>query len=152
MITHWQHKSFAELDVATLYQIMKLRQQVFVVEQKCVYLDLDDHDQAATHILGWDGAVLAAYARILPAGIKHQYCAIGRVATAPTHRGQGLGKSVMQHALDQVRQMYGAVPVYVQAQKYLADSLYAGLGFKPTGDVYDEDGIPHQDMVLMPQA
>jgi len=138
----WHLRRFAELTTVELYAIMALRQQVFVVEQKCAYLDADDLDQVSTHLWAERGGAIAAYLRIVPAGAKFDELSIGRVITAPAARGSGLGRELMKRGIAAA----GAVPIRLGAQAHL-ERFYADLGFVRASDVYDEDGIPHVEMV-----
>lgn len=137
---NWRCVRLDELDARTLYAVLQLRSEVFVLEQRCVYLDPDGKDLDAWHLLGCaaDGRLLA-YARLLD-GPK-----IGRVVTAPAARGHGQGRALMQQALAHCARLWPRQPVSLQAQAYL-QGFYAGLGFMPVSEVYDEDGIPHIDM------
>ncbi len=142
----WIDRSFDELSVRELYAIIALRERVFVVEQNCPYQDADGFDAASRHL--WveatDGAI-HAYLRIVPAGVKFAELSIGRVITAPEARGTGLGKTLMQRGLA----LTGSVPVRIGAQAHL-EKFYGDLGFVRTSDVYDEDGIPHIEMLRAP--
>src|SRR5882757_8414776 len=100
MIT-WTWKKFDDLTPHELYAILQLRSEVFVVEQQCVFQDIDDKDQRSYHIMGWNGALLAAYTRLVPPGISYTEPAIGRVVTSPKARGNGLGRQLMEHTIDQ---------------------------------------------------
>lgn len=146
----WTCKPFDALDLRELYAVMALRQEVFVVEQRCPYLDADGTDPAAWHL--WmddgDGRVLA-YARVFPPGVKCPEASIGRVVTAPSARGTGLGRSLMAQALAVVARECGAVPVHLSAQAHL-ERFYGSFGFARVGDDYLEDGIPHVGMTLHP--
>ena len=144
----WSLKSFAELTVFELYEIMQLRQRIFVVEQNCAYLDADGKDIAGTHLLGRKGDELVAYLRILPAGVSYPEDSIGRVVVSPNQRGSGLGKLIMLEGIAQLRKSRGLVPIRISAQAHLADRYYGPLGFKEEGEIYDEDGIPHIAMLL----
>jgi ElaA protein len=144
----WSAYTFEELNVHQLYAIMVLRQEVFVVEQTCWYLDADNKDQPALHLMGTtpDGR-LAAYTRILDRGVSYaDYASIGRVVTAPWARGKGLGRPLMQESLKVLFDRFGQQPVKISAQAHLQD-YYGSIGFVGTGDIYDEDGIPHRAMV-----
>jgi len=136
----WQCARLDELDARTFYAVLRLRAEVFVVEQRCVYLDPDGQDLQAWHLLGraQDGSLLA-YARLLE-GPK-----IGRVLTAPQARGQGQGRALMREALSACERLWPGQAVSLQAQAYL-QGFYASLGFAPVSGVYDEDGIAHIDM------
>ena len=149
----YQNLSFQNLTTDQLYQLLRLRAEVFVVEQDCVYQDLDDKDQQAIHLLGManDGR-LAAYTRILPKGTTYKsYVSIGRVITAPFARGKGIGRPLMKESLRVLFHHYGEQIVKISAQAHLSD-FYESLGFEGVGDIYDEDGIPHQAMLFVPQA
>lgn len=127
---------------------MTLRQEVFVVEQNCPYLDADGKDQKSWHLLGWDEqGRLAAYARILPPGVSYpKYPSIGRVVTAPHSRGKGYGRELMQEASEALYRLFGRCPIKLSAQTYLLQ-FYESLGFRSTGEAYLEDDIPHTAMV-----
>ena len=142
----WQFKSFSDLSNVELYALLRLRSEVFVVEQNCVFLDMDNKDQHCLHLLGWQGNQLAACARIVPAGISFAEASVGRVVTAAFARGTGLGRELMQTALNKLYDLYGRVPVYIGAQQHL-QTFYASLGFEATGQPYNEDGIMHIEML-----
>ncbi len=140
-------KHFNDLTPQELYSIHKLRNEVFVVEQQCIYQDADNKDPNSYHVMGYDANGLAAYSRIVPAGISFAELSIGRVVTAPHARGTGAGKKIMQEAIKQCNRLFGNVPIRIGAQLY-AKEFYNKLGFIQSGDVYDEDGIPHIEMLL----
>lgn len=132
---------FAELTVDRLYELLALRSAVFVVEQNCVYQDLDGKDRSALHIWAEDAqGTAAAYARVLPAGLQGDTVAIGRVVTRD--RGCGLGCLVMQRAIRAAEETFGAEVIRLEAQCY-AQGFYAQLGFVPVSEPFLEDGIPH---------
>lgn len=140
--------AFKELSLEQLYEMMALRQAVFVVEQDCPYLDADGKDPASMHLLGYtqDG-LLAAYARIIPPDISYPgYVSLGRIVTSPQVRGQGAGKMLMENCLQFVGTLYGQKPIKISAQTYLIQ-FYESFGFKTTGDTYLEDNIPHIAMI-----
>lgn len=139
-------KSFQELSNEELYAVLRLRAEVFVVEQNCPYLDLDNKDQKCFHLLLYAGSDLSAYCRLVPAGLSYQEVAIGRVISAPAYRGKGLGKVVMERAISYCEDIFGKVPIRLGAQVY-AKGFYASLGFEAEGEEYLEDGIPHVEMV-----
>ena len=147
---HWQWKSFEELTLEELYRLLALRQEVFVVEQKSIYQDADGHDAGSHHLLGvaegQEGAPLAAYLRVLPPGLKYPEASIGRVVTSPRARGQGLGKELVARGIAFVESRFPGAPIRIGAQHYLL-RFYEDFGFHAEGDVYDEDGIPHIQMV-----
>jgi ElaA protein len=146
MTIDWQLKSFADLSTKELYALLRLRSEVFVVEQNCVFLDMDNKDQYSMHLLGWQNNNLAACARIVPAGVSYAEASVGRVVTAAFARGIGLGKELMQVAVDELYKLYGQVPVRIGAQQHL-QKFYASLGFEVAGMPYDEDGIMHIEML-----
>lgn len=140
-------KPFAALTLADLYALLQLRSEVFVVEQVCAFQDIDGHDQAALHLLGYTAVgELAAYARLLPPGVSYAQASIGRVVTSPRHRGLGLGRQLLQEALGQCAAQLGPQPIKIGAQQYLL-AFYQGFGFVVEGAGYLEDGIPHVHMV-----
>ena len=139
-------KKFDELSVYELYEILKLRSDVFVVEQDCVYLDLDDKDKNAWHVwLASDDDVVAC-ARVLDKGVSYtDSLSIGRVVSK--HRGIGLGAAVMEAAIKTAREKYGDLPIMISAQKY-ATAFYERFGFVVTSEPYLEDNILHVKMKL----
>jgi ElaA protein len=139
-------KLFEELTTAELYAILRLRSEVFVVEQNCPYLDLDNKDQKCHHLMLYDEDRLAAYCRLLPAGISYSEISIGRVISAPSHRGTGVGKKVMQLGIGYCEELFGTGPIRIGAQVY-AKPFYEALGFVEEGEEYLEDDIPHVEMV-----
>ncbi|HET9625283.1 MAG TPA: GNAT family N-acetyltransferase [Kofleriaceae bacterium] len=143
MTLTWHDRAFLALTVSELYAILALRDQVFVVEQKCIYLEADGYDPPSRHLwaTGADGAI-HAYLRILPPGAKFAEASLGRVLVAPVARGTGLGKELMRRGLAAV----GPVAVRIAAQAYL-ERFYNELGFHRVADPYDEDGIAHVDMI-----
>jgi len=142
----WLALPFRQLSVERLHDLLRLRVDVFIVEQQCLYPEIDGRDPEAVHVLGYgaDGR-LRAYARILPPqgeGVPH----IGRVVVHPDDRGLRLGAIVMQEALRASERIHGTPRSAVAAQAHL-QKFYEGLGYVRTGDVYDWDGIPHVDML-----
>jgi ElaA protein len=142
--------SFEALSPAELYAIMKARQEVFVVEQNCCYLDADGKDALGLHLfLMQEGAVIA-YARLLPPSVSYtRESSIGRVLTAASHRGMGLGKILMRMAMKYCLVHWADQPIYISAQGYL-ENFYKNLGFVSTENRYLEDGIPHLEMHFYP--
>lgn len=147
--TTWSCKTFDELSLNELYQILQLRQEVFIVEQDCPYLDADDKDQKSSHQCAYDSTGdLIAYTRLVPKGVSYEkYISIGRVLTAQKARGKGLGRPLMHHSIENARKLFGESPIKISAQNHLR-KYYNSLGFISVGDVYDEDGIPHIAMIL----
>lgn len=144
---HWQDLHHSELDVPTLYALLQLRCEVFVVEQTCPYLDVDGEDLVGEnrHILGWRDGRLIAYARILKNGPDPEPVSIGRVIVEGSVRGEKLGAQLMTRALASCQQHWPQKALYLSAQAHL-QPFYAGFGFQPVTPVYDEDGIPHVGM------
>lgn len=143
----WTYTNFNSLDTGDLYAIMRLRGAVFVVEQNCPYLDADDNDQEAYHLCGWEDKILVAYARILPPGQVFPEASIGRVVTDPAYRKYGLGRTLMEKAIEKTLAQFSVHEIRIGAQLYL-EGFYSSLGFKQTSDQYLEDGIPHIEMIL----
>jgi len=143
----WIVKTFGELLPSELYDALKLRQEVFVVEQHCSYLDADGKDPECYHLLGYVGRDLACYARIVKPGISYMEVSIGRVCTARKFRGKGLARMLLKAALEQSYRIFGKVPVRIGAQAYLKE-YYESFGFEIAGPSgYFEDGILHYIML-----
>ena len=145
MIT-WVAKKFNDLSVQELYAVLRLRTEVFVVEQNCVFQDMDNKDQSSYHLMGWENNVLVAYTRLIPPGISYAVASIGRVITSQGTRGTGLGKQLMEKSIEEAKQLFGEVPLKIGAQLYLKE-FYNSFGFKQSSDIYDEDGIDHIEMI-----
>ena len=141
----WRWRRLADFDAESLYDLLALRQRVFVVEQRSIYLDADGLDADTWHLTGHDGERLAGCLRLMPPGVHGPEAAIGRVAVARGYRGQGLGREMMRLALARVAARHGAVAVRLAAQAHLQD-FYAGFGFETVSAPYDEDGVLHVDM------
>ena len=142
---HWTYKAFNELTIYELFKILQLRCEVFVVEQNCVYQDVDDKDMKSHHLIAWDNDVLVAYCRISPPGISFNEASIGRVLTAKNYRKNGIGRELMHRGIAAALQEYSCKQITIGAQLYLK-SFYGSLGFKQVSVTYLEDGIPHIDM------
>lgn len=147
MELNWILKKFEELAASELYAIMQLRNEVFVVEQNCIYQDADDKDIVALHFCGWHDGHLAAYTRIIPKGISYTEASIGRVVTSPAYRGTGIGKILMEKSIHTVFSEFNCTEIKIGAQVYLSH-FYTSLGFVKCSDEYLEDGIPHIQMLL----
>jgi ElaA protein len=147
MTINWDLKKFDDLSPHELYAIIELRNEVFVVEQNCVYQDADNKDQVCYHYMGWMDDKLVAYTRILPPGIAHAEPSIGRVVTSPASRGGGIGRQLMERSIVQVNKLYGNMPIKIGAQVYLLN-FYLSLGFQQTSSIYLEDNIEHVEMLL----
>lgn len=144
----WRVYAFEELSLGQLYAVLAARVAVFVVEQDCPYQDLDGMDDAALHLVAWQGASsVAAYARILPPGTRFDIPSIGRVITRAESRRTGLGRELMQRAIDLTRERFAGQAIRLSAQCYL-ERFYRGFGFEVISPPYDEDGIAHVEMEL----
>ena len=141
-------KKFDDLSPLELYKIMQLRNEVFVAEQNCVYQDADNKDQSSWHFMGWGDDKLIAYTRILPPGLVYAGASIGRVVTSPSARRGGIGRELMKKSIEQVKKLFGKIPVKIGAQLYLK-KFYTSLGFQPTSEIYLEDNIEHIEMVKL---
>lgn len=143
----WVFKKFEELSSAELYAIMQLRNEVFVVEQNCVYQDADGKDPMCWHLAGWDGTNLVAYTRIISPGIAFKEASIGRVVTSPRYRRTGAGRKLMEESISRTFHLFNCSEIKIGAQLYLT-RFYQSLGFRQTSPEYLEDGIPHIEMIL----
>lgn len=143
---NFEVKQFEELSNVELYAILKLRSEVFVVEQDCVYLDLDGYDQKSIHIFGRHKNEIAAYTRILPPKVYYKEASIGRVVTSKDIRMDGYGKEIMAFSIQWIKTQYQS-NIRIMAQCYLT-KFYEDLKFKIDGPEFLEDGIPHVEMLL----
>ncbi len=140
-------KTFNALNTVELYQILKLRTDVFVVEQHCAYPELDDYDMEAQHIFGVsEEGNLVGYARLLAQDTVYTQCSIGRVCVHKNHRGQKIGQQIFEKAVAEADRLYPSEPLKIQAQTYLED-WYQSFGFKTVTEPYLDFGIAHVDMV-----
>ena len=142
----WAFEPFDNLSLRSLYEVLQLRSEVFVVEQACIFQDLDGADDQAMHLLGRLGGQLVAYARCFPAGVKYAEASIGRVITRSSARASGMGHVLMQHAIDAIHSHWGTPPIRIGAQARL-EKFYNRHGFAKVGPLYLEDGIDHIEMV-----
>jgi len=140
-------KNFSQLSKEELHHLMKLRVNIFVVEQKCAYQELDDYDRQATHLLGYSQNELVACARILPTGTLYENCSIGRVAVKKEARSAGLGRKIFGAALAEAQNMFPNETIKIQAQVYL-EKFYTSFGFKTVTEPYPDIGVWHVDMLL----
>ncbi|MCG7373104.1 GNAT family N-acetyltransferase [Pseudomonas luteola] len=147
MSIRWIATPQTDLTVQTLYAILALRTEVFVVEQKCPYQEVDGQDLTGNtyHLMGWEGDTLAAYLRVLDPVLHDGQVVIGRVVTAPAARGRGLGHELMKQGLTFCKAHWVDLPIYLSAQAHLQD-YYGRYGFEPVTDIYLEDDIPHIGM------
>ncbi|MGR5066327.1 GNAT family N-acetyltransferase [Photobacterium sp. DNB22_13_2] len=143
----WQCLRFDQLTTHQLYDLLKLRSDVFVVEQTCAYPDLDDHDRktGTYHLLGYQEETLIAYLRLLPAGTTYDGVSIGRVVTSPAVRGKGVGYPLLEQGLALAEQLWPGKTIEIGAQSHL-QHYYQRYGFEAFSAEYLEDGIPHIDM------
>jgi ElaA protein len=146
MTIAWEIKEFDELSNIDLYSILRLRAEVFVVEQNCPYQDADGKDLKSLHLMGRDeNGNLITYARIVPPGVSFTEVSIGRVVSAPKLRGTGAGKALMTMSIEVINQKYGTAPIRIGAQLYLK-KFYESHGFVQASEMYLEDDIPHIEM------
>jgi ElaA protein len=146
MLLQFKIKPFNEFSTQELYEILRLRSEVFVVEQNCVYQDIDNKDQKAIHVLGYYNNELAAYCRLFDAGNYFDNASIGRVIVSPKHRDKKLGHELMNEAILAVKKHFGKSQITISAQLYL-QKFYESHGFVKTSDMYLEDDIPHIEML-----
>lgn len=145
----WETKTFDRLGTDELYELLKLRVDVFIVEQNCAYQELDEKDRHpdTLHLTGRnENGELVAYLRILPPGLSFDRPGIGRVVVSKRSRGQGLCHLMMKQAVDEVCRIWPGMGIRISAQAYL-EGFYATFGFEKASDVYLEDGIPHMEMI-----
>jgi len=147
MTLRWVLKKFDELTVHELYALLQLRSEVFVVEQNCVFQDMDNKDQGCYHLMGWQEDKLAAITRLVPPGNIYSIPSIGRVVTSPSIRGGGAGRLLMEKSIEECYRLFGKQSIQIGAQLYL-HKFYSSLGFRQTSEMYLEDGIEHIEMVL----
>lgn len=139
-------KHFNALSLDELYAMLRLRSEVFVVEQNCVFLDMDNKDQPCHHVLIRDGSNLVACARVVPPGVTYTEMSIGRIVSSPAYRGSGAGRTLVAAAIEACYRLFGQGTIKIGAQLYL-ERFYNSFGFERIGEVYDEDGIDHIKML-----
>lgn len=149
MQIQWIEKRFDALTPYQLYAILQLRNEVFVVEQNCVFQDADDKDQNSYHLMGFGNNKLVAYTRLVPPGYIYTEASIGRVVTSPSVRRSGAGRELMKQSIDRCYHLFGKGPIRIGAQFYLK-KFYESFGFQQVSDIYLEDGIAHIYMLLPP--
>jgi len=140
-------KRFKELSVEEIYQILKVRADVFIIEQKCIYKDIDGKDEKARHVLGKENNEIIAYTRILEEDEQYNYPSISRVVVKKQNRGEERGKKIMKETIKYIVEELKEKTIVLAAQKYL-EKFYRDLGFIAEGEEYLEDEIPHQKMIL----
>lgn len=144
----WNCKVIDDLSAREMHEILQLRELVFIIEQNCIYQDVDHKDEMAYHLQGRNGeGKLVAYARLIPAGISYDEVSIGRVVSHPDFRGTGAGRELVAECLEQMELLFSKQSIRISAQLYLLN-FYQSFGFKELGEVYDEDGLPHIEMLL----
>jgi ElaA protein len=148
MDIRWKCKAFNDLTADEVYTILCVRQEVFVLEQECLYLDADGKDRKSYHLMGYSDNDLVAYARIVEPGICYKEVSIGRILTSEKARGTGAGKELMIQAITKIEEIYGMVPIRISAQSYLL-GFYGKFGWESTGKEYLEDDIPHTEMLRL---
>jgi ElaA protein len=141
----WKIKRFNELSLEELYSVLQLRSEVFVVEQNCVYQDIDGKDEKAVHLLGEIDGLLVAYARLFQPNDYFEQASIGRVIVKPSHRELKLGHELMRQSISAVADWFETHQITISAQLYLK-KFYEGHGFVQTSETYLEDDIPHIEM------
>ncbi|WP_336824424.1 GNAT family N-acetyltransferase [Sporosarcina sp. USHLN248] len=144
---NWSFKRFNELSGIEVYEMLKLRVAVFVVEQQCPYMEVDGHDMEAVHLFGMKDGEIKAYARLLPAGVKYEEPSLGRVIVHEDQRGKGVSHILISKAVEFMIKNFHAEKIQLQAQLHL-QQLYGSHGFEVIGEPYEDDGIPHIDMLL----
>lgn len=142
----WEIKHFKALTTTELYECIKLRLEIFVEEQACIYVDLDDKDKSCYHLLGYEDGMLVAYLRILPKGISYEQASLGRIAVCSQYRKKHLGHKLVQRGIDYIIEELGECEIKISAQSY-AIPFYEKLGFQVVSEEYLEDGIPHKKML-----
>lgn len=143
---NWKLKKFEELKIGELYEILKIRNEVFIVEQNCIYQDCDCKDEKSYHLYLEDNGKIIAYLRIIEKGLSFDEMSIGRVLVHRNYRGKGIARELMLKAINFVETSLNEKEIKIQAQSYLID-FYTSIGFKQTSNEYLEDGIPHVDML-----
>ena len=146
----WQFSSFTDLSNKDLYEVLAQRQNIFILEQTCLYPDIDGYDLEAHHLLGWKvengKRELAAYLRVLAPGAKYEEMSLGRVITTQAARGSGAGRQLLARGIACAEALYPGHRIRIGAQQYL-ENFYQGFGFETVSAPYDEDGIMHIDML-----
>jgi len=147
----WQWSSFEQLSATALYHVLAVRQDVFILEQQCLYADIDWFDQRAYHLLGWQKEMagqrqLVAYLRGMGPGIKYEDATLGRVLTVNPVRATGIGKMLLSEGIRRIEQQFPGARIRISAQRHL-EKFYQHQGFRTVSEPYEEDGIPHLEML-----
>ena len=145
---NWKIKKFNELNIEEIYKILALRNEIFIVEQECPYLDCDDKDLNSYHLFLRENGEIVSYLRILEKGVSYDEISIGRVAVKKSYRGKGISRKMMLQAIEFIENNLSENTIKIQAQAYLLD-FYSSLGFKAVSEEYLEDNIPHIDMIYI---
>ena len=143
---NWKIKKFNELNIEEIYKILALRNEIFIVEQECPYLDCDDKDLNSYHLFLTENGQIVSYLRILEKGVSYDEISIGRVAVKKSYRGKGISRKMMLKAIEFIENNLSENTIKIQAQAYLLN-FYSSLGFKAVSEEYLEDNIPHIDMI-----
>ena len=146
----WILKPFAELTPYELYNILQLRNEVFIVEQNCPYQDMDNKDLKSWHLMGIKENKLMAYSRLLAPGISYSESSIGRIVSSPSVRKTGMGKKLVEESIKQIKNLFKTDTIRIGAQLYLK-TFYESYGFVQDGEIYLEDNIPHIIMLKNPK-
>ena len=147
-VLKWQVRKLEEIAPLQLYGLLKLRADVFVIEQHCIYPDMDDKDQYALHVIGTHQDKVVAYTRIFDAGDYALQASFGRVVIHPDYRGYQLGHELVSQSIEAIHHHFGRQPIKISAQQHLT-KFYETHGFNPEGEGYLEDGIPHIGMLRL---
>ena len=142
----WKIKKFNQLSTLELYDILKAREEIFIIEQECLYDDIDSKDLDAVHIFSMEEGQVVCYLRILGKGVRFDEVSIGRVMTRPAYRRKGYGEQIMKRAIQYIEEIMEEGEIRISAQTYLKN-FYENVGFKVVSDVYLEDGLDHYEML-----
>ncbi|MED3853410.1 GNAT family N-acetyltransferase [Priestia megaterium] len=145
----WCIKSFQELTNDELYEILQVRTAIFVVEQKCAYLEVDGKDKLAYHLFKKENEKIIAYLRVLPKGISYREASLGRIIVKQAQRGTGLGRELVARGIDFLENELHEKTIKIQAQSRL-QTFYESFGFRPISDIYSDEGLPRVDMLKTP--
>lgn len=143
---NWKIKRFEELKLKEMYEILALRNEIFIVEQECPYQDCDDKDEKSYHLFAEENGEIVAYSRIIEKGVSYDEISIGRVTVKKSYRGKGISREMLSKAIEFIEKDLKETEIKIQAQAYLLN-FYKSFGFKEVSEEYLEDNIPHIDMV-----
>lgn len=142
----WELKKFDDLTGREVYEILRLRSEVFVLEQECAYQDVDGKDLVSYHLFAKDGDEVIANVRLLPKGVSYEEPSIGRVVVKKEYRGTGLAQEILKRAIEEIGNLFGETEIRISAQAYLLN-YYSSAGFETVSEIYLEDGIEHREML-----